>query len=613
MILLQDTAAAQAWLSPGTAVRDSQPGMLWEHHPRPPMVRAAGRQAWEGAKMKRIAIFPLNQRSVRGRHGAVRLLHLSGRARAGQVRRCRPCLSLLPQPPGIADAGSMADSQVFLLDESHVNEKVTEAQACFYYSEEQRRALETLVTRGEAAYRETLRKEHLQDFLSSQELQALRGSWRAYEDPRESAKVMRGPGGKAVSLAYWPELSDTEVPPLDLGWTDKTFYRGISRVALFTHPRKEENVPHLKEVVREMIQQAQKIIAVVMDVFTDQDIFRDIVNAAYKRWIPVYIILDEDGVKLFLEMCRCLELSDLQIRNIRIRSVTGVGFYMKTGKIRGTLASRFLMVDGEKVATGSYSFTWSSSHIDRNILLVLTGQHVEMFDIEFRELYAISEEVNFCKELGIANPNHHGIGKSGFHSSTVARKIINPKYGLVAGATRGDMLLWASRHREDNQDNMEREETSESKKRLNQFLNDLITLEQELPEIEPPLENFSRQNRSPQKLLSRFHMDLKNRSKSRESIRDVKKEDAQANSKQGKRFASGIFGRKAKRSPDSSIEANSFASEGHSGEDLGNMKLEYEQLSTSHASVRSAEGISGNLGPNSTASDKSKQSTCVLS
>lgn len=51
-----------------------------------------------------------------------------------------------------------------------------------------------------------------------------------------------------------------------------------------------------------------------MDVFTDRDIFRDIVDAAYKRWIPVYIILDEEGVKLFLEMCRCLDLSDLQIR-----------------------------------------------------------------------------------------------------------------------------------------------------------------------------------------------------------------------------------------------------------------------------------------------------------
>lgn len=57
-----------------------------------------------------------------------------------------------------------------------------------------------------------------------------------------------------------------------------------------------------------------QIIAVAMDVFTDRDIFRDIVDAAYKRWIPVYVILDEDGVKLFLEMCRCLDLSDLQIR-----------------------------------------------------------------------------------------------------------------------------------------------------------------------------------------------------------------------------------------------------------------------------------------------------------
>lgn len=153
----------------------------------------------------------------------------------------------------------MAESQVHLLDESHVNEKVTEAQARFYYSEEQRRALEALVTRGEAAYREALRKEQLREFLSSRELQALRGGWRGYDDPREGGKVVRGPGGEALSLAYWPECSDTEVPPLDLGWTDKTFYRGISRVALFTHPRKEENAPHLKEVVREMIQQAQKV------------------------------------------------------------------------------------------------------------------------------------------------------------------------------------------------------------------------------------------------------------------------------------------------------------------------------------------------------------------
>lgn len=44
------------------------------------------------------------------------------------------------------------------------------------------------------------------------------------------------------------------------------------------------------------------------------------------------------------------------LQNIRVRSVTGVGFYTPMGKIKGTLSSRFLMVDGDKVATGSYRY-----------------------------------------------------------------------------------------------------------------------------------------------------------------------------------------------------------------------------------------------------------------
>lgn len=43
-------------------------------------------------------------------------------------------------------------------------------------------------------------------------------------------------------------------------------------------------------------------------------------------------------------------------QNIRVRSVTGVGFYMPMGKIKGTLSSKFLMVDGDKAATGSYRY-----------------------------------------------------------------------------------------------------------------------------------------------------------------------------------------------------------------------------------------------------------------
>lgn len=51
-----------------------------------------------------------------------------------------------------------------------------------------------------------------------------------------------------------------------------------------------------------------------MDLFTDGDIFQDIVDAACKRWVPVYIILDEAGVKCFLDMCRGLELNEFRVR-----------------------------------------------------------------------------------------------------------------------------------------------------------------------------------------------------------------------------------------------------------------------------------------------------------
>ncbi|XP_068958974.1 protein FAM83F [Petaurus breviceps papuanus] len=388
----------------------------------------------------------------------------------------------------------MAESQLGCLDEAHVNEKVTEAQAAFYYCERRRAALEALLGSGDQAYQDVLTRERLRDFLSAPERQALRTDWRPYEvqDPAPAKGKGKGktkgqapaPAAPAASLAYWPDRSDTEVPPLDLGWTDNGYYRGVSRVTLFTHPPKEEKAPHLKEVIRTMIQQAQKVIAVVMDLFTDGDIFKDIVNAAYKKRVPVYIILDEAGVKFFLEMCRTLELNDFQIRNIRTRCVTGVGFYMPDGKVRGTLSSRFLMVDGDKVATGSYSFTWSSSHVDRNLLLVLTGQHVEPFDVEFRELYAISEEVDLYRELGLTGLKY---------SSTVARKLINPKYALVAGSRQppGEMMRWARQKQEAGGGEKDEpqeggSEGSESARRLDSFLHDLVTLDQVLPVMDPP-------------------------------------------------------------------------------------------------------------------------------
>ncbi|KAM7114894.1 protein FAM83F [Molossus nigricans] len=466
----------------------------------------------------------------------------------------------------------MAESQLSCLDETHVNERVTEAQAAFYYCERRRAALEALLGGGEQAYRERVKKEQLRDFLSSEERQALCAAWSPYEDPAPAAATTsRGkskakakappqtPAEPCESLAYWPDRSDTEVPPLDLGWTDTGFYRGVSRVTLFTHPPKEEKAPHLKQVIRQMIQQAQKVIAVVMDLFTDGNIFQDIVDAASKRRVPVYIILDEAGVKYFLEMCQGLELTDFRIRNIRVRSVTGMGFCLPTGKIKGTLSSKFLMVDGEKVATGSYRFTWSSSYVDRNLLLLLTGQNVEPFDVEFRELYAISEEVNLYQLLGLAG----GAGRLGLnYSSTVARKLINPKYALVSGSRHppGEMMRWAARQQREAGGNPEGQEEGSrgraSAERLENFLNDLVTLEQVLPPVEPiPSGELSRKDG---RVVSHLHVDLKPREP---LTRNGKGEAANGEATPAKRFNYRFFSRRAKRPAVPNGMANSLSTE----------------------------------------------------
>ncbi|XP_008072301.2 protein FAM83F [Carlito syrichta] len=458
------------------------------------------------------------------------------------------------------------------LDEAHVNERVTEAQAAFYYCERRRAALEALLGGGEQAYRERVKKEQLRDFLSSQERQALRDAWSPYEDAAPAANARgkskakakapaQAPAEPGESLAYWPDRSDTEVPPLDLGWTDTSFYRGVSRVTLFTHPPKEETAPHLKQVVRQMIQLAQKVIAVVMDLFTDGDIFQDIVDAASKRRVPVYIILDEAGVKYFLEMCQSLQLTDFRIRNIRVRSVTGMGFYMPMGKIKGTLSSRFLMVDGDKVATGSYRFTWSSSYVDRNLLLLLTGQNVEPFDVEFRELYAISEEVDLYRQLGLA-------GRLGLnYSSTVARKLINPKYALVSGSrhTPGEMMRWATRQQREAGSNLEGPEEGsgggESAQRLESFLNDLVTIEQVPPPVAPI--SSGELSRKDSRMVSHVHINLK--PKSREALAQTdmgETANGEANpAKEGKHFGSRFFIRRTKRPAAPNGTASSLSTE----------------------------------------------------
>uniref|UniRef100_A0A0S7EZK3 FA83G n=1 Tax=Poeciliopsis prolifica TaxID=188132 RepID=A0A0S7EZK3_9TELE len=341
----------------------------------------------------------------------------------------------------------MALSQIQCLDDHHVNWRISESKPEFFYSEDQRLALEALITKGRDAFMDYIQKHEVREFLSERELERVTRTAEAYRPGYEHHQRPETPGpgnvtpGSAeeaedgeVSLAYWPDRSEASVAELDLGWPEAISYRGVTRVTVHTQPPTEGHT-HIKEVVRKSIASAQKVIAVVMDVFTDVDIFRDLLDASHKRKIPVYIILDIAAVPCFLSMCGRADMHRGHLKNLRVRCCGGLEFFTRSAqKVRGSLNEKFLLVDGDRAISGSYSFTWSSSRLDRNLITVITGQAVETFDLQFRDLYLMSRGVSLSKvslkDEPIPDPVPQAVPAP--VPASVARKLINPKYALVA-------------------------------------------------------------------------------------------------------------------------------------------------------------------------------------
>ncbi|MGH0190701.1 UNVERIFIED_CONTAM: hypothetical protein FKN15_049826 [Acipenser sinensis] len=141
---------------------------------------------------------------------------------------------------------------------------------------------------------------------------------------------------------------------------------------------------------------------------------------------------------------------------MRVRSVAGTGLPLAMGKLPGTLSSKYMLVDGEKVLSGSYSFTWTASRLDRNLISVMTGHVVDVFDRDFRELYAVSDTVSLHRELGLPLPPtptkppptiqtkptvtsrfETNDGTPASNLRPPAHKYHNPKYSLVFGDRLG--------------------------------------------------------------------------------------------------------------------------------------------------------------------------------
>ncbi|XP_035494383.2 protein FAM83F [Scophthalmus maximus] len=337
----------------------------------------------------------------------------------------------------------MAESQLACMEDGRIGAKVPESKPEFYYSEEQRAAVEELLRNGDGAFKTRLKDDDVRDFLSAREVKVLMNTFKRYEEEgEEEGGGRKGAAGGAdadsgVHSTYWPQMSDTEVPPLDIGWPSGGLFKGVTRVSVHTHPPKD-NGPHIKEVVRRLIQEAGKVIAIVMDLLTDLQILQDLMDAASRRSVPVYIVLDKQGVPHFLDMCSRLQIGSQHLRNIRARMLQGNGFCLSFGRLPGSLCNKYMLVDGDKVAFGSYSFSWSTSRMDRNMITVMTGQVVDSFDLDFRELYAISEKMDLYKEFHVSPP-------AAALTTTVRSRAASKRPPLPATTSRFQVSLGDSR------------------------------------------------------------------------------------------------------------------------------------------------------------------------
>lgn len=152
----------------------------------------------------------------------------------------------------------MALSQIQALDENNVNPRTHVSKPEFFYCEEQRLALETLLRDGRETFAKFLQAHDLRGFLSDPELDRLTGSVEVYDPGSEVGQADPESDEPPLSLQYWPDQSDCSLPQLDLGWPDCAAYRGVTRINVYAQPPLD-GTTHIKEIVRKTIAQAQKV------------------------------------------------------------------------------------------------------------------------------------------------------------------------------------------------------------------------------------------------------------------------------------------------------------------------------------------------------------------
>ncbi|XP_033469289.2 uncharacterized protein fam83ha [Epinephelus lanceolatus] len=259
-----------------------------------------------------------------------------------------------------------------------------------HYREEYRLAIDALIEEDLEGYYQFLQKADVVDFLSTPEIHYIQSSVQVPQQSNYPEQHFLEIGGDGSSDTYWPIHSDLEAPGLDLGWPQLHPFLGPTEVTTLVNPP-EPDMPSIKEQARRLIKNARQVVAIVMDMFTDVDMFADILDAAMRN-VAVYIILDEQNAHHFVHMVSNCRVNLHNIQLLRVRTVSGITYHCRSGKsFKGQMMDRFLLTDCRAVLSGNYSFMWSFEKLHRCMAHLFLGQLVTTFDEEFRILYAQSE------------------------------------------------------------------------------------------------------------------------------------------------------------------------------------------------------------------------------
>ncbi|XP_064023921.1 protein FAM83C [Pogoniulus pusillus] len=277
------------------------------------------------------------------------------------------------------------------------------------HSETARLAVDAFLEQGEPGYLSALAEERELPFLSlldmeymsqqrSQSLPAAGAATDREADPGDADPGDRSSlNSELTSGTYFPLMSDVHPPELELGWPGAPLFTlaGQTQATVIFQRNKANSV---KDLLRSLLSRARTVIAIVMDLFTDMEILCDLLEASSRRHVPVYLILDEEYLKHFLEMCNKMALTQDDFPNMRVRCLSGDTYYSKAGKkFAGQVLEKFVLIDCDQVLAGTYSLTWLCSQVHSSLVTHFRGQIVAEFEKEFRYLYAESKAVtSFC-------------------------------------------------------------------------------------------------------------------------------------------------------------------------------------------------------------------------